>query len=59
MQCYRFKRENAERESHLPSSTNWYSPLRKQALPDHLQWGAQTKQARYIHIKHIQQAINK
>jgi hypothetical protein len=36
-----------------------YLLLCRQALPDRLQWGAHTKQARYLHTSIYKQTINK
>jgi hypothetical protein len=45
MQLYRFKREYAEGENPLAFLYKLSMFFFVEALPDHLQWGAQTKQA--------------
>jgi hypothetical protein len=59
MQLYRFKKRTCRggKSTWLPLQTGYLLFLR-QALPDHLQWGAQTKQARYLRTSIYKQTIN-
>jgi hypothetical protein len=59
MQLYRFQKEYAERENPLAFLQTEYLLLRRLTLLDRLQWGAQTKQARYLRTNIYKQTINK
>jgi hypothetical protein len=58
MQLYRFKRI-CKGGNPLAFLYKLIFFLRRQALPDRLQWGAQTKQARYLRTSIYKQTINK